>query len=800
MRSCVLALVLLLVRNARAEDASVRPESESPTEEVETGELELGAAGVIDARAPEARPSSASERSVEPGLLRAVPRSSTESLWTLVPSAFLVNHSGTYHASSVFFRGFDAGEGQDLEVLVDGVPINEPSNAHGHGYADTHFVIPEVVLRLRALPGPFAAEQSDFAVAGTMAHELGVARRGVRVALGAGSFDTQRLVGVVAPAGMETGTFLALDLRRSSGFGTNRSALSAAAMGRLELEVAPSLWVHVLAAGHAAEFASAGVVARRDLEAGRWSCGTEPFFCTPDPNQGGASARGLLAVGVGLRRPQERLDLTIFGGYRSLRIRENFTGFLVSEEGDGLDEQVGTAQLGARGRYRLGFTLLGRAHVFDAGLIVRRTDGESRMLRVRRSDGAPHTAVFDDVLRLTHVGGHLGVELSFADALDASLAVRADAFLLGTTERSLARVDRMGERVPERSDDAFGLAVQPRGTVRVHLFGAGAPEAPLPMRLDWTTSFGVGSRSADAIGLSTGERAPFAEVVASETGFVFGMEEASVAVEAQLSAFHTYVARDLVFSPTAGRNEPIGASSRLGAQVFVRLGVERWLDVAASFAWTQAYLLDAGASAWWNVVSSTALPYVPRWVGRLDAAVERPFALLGEPFVAGVALGIGALGERPLPLGGLAEPVVLVDASAHVGWRVLEVGVQVQNLFDARWASSVFDFAARWDPSAPATGVPDLHVAAGAPLAVFVTLALQIGETAAATEAGTETEAETEAATATETEAETGTATGTATEAATEAATETAAATEAETATEAANPGAGDENDARRGP
>lgn len=722
--------------------AEAAAEAEPYDDEIELDDaLDLSVEAVADVSVPDLAAASSSELHIEPGLLRAVPRPSAEALLTLVPSVFLVNHSGTYHASSVFLRGFDAGEGQDLEVLVDGVPLNEPSNAHGHGYADTHFVIPEVVRTVRASPGPFSPEQSDFAVAGSVEHELGVVDRGIRVGFDVGSFDSQRLMTVLAPHAMRDGTFLAVDLRRSSGFGTNRASLSAAAMGRLELEVARDLTFHVLLSGHFAEFGSAGVVSTRDVASGRLPCAADPDsqrFCTPDPNQGGASARGLLATGLHLRAPSSSLDVVLFGGYRSLRIRENFTGYLVDVRGDGLDEQYAVGILGFRGRYRSAFTVAARPQVLELGLVVRRHDGDSRMLRVRATDGVPHTAVFDDALHLTHIGAHAGLDLSFASELDARIAVRADAYALSATERAFASVDRMGERLPEASTDAFGVAVQPRATVRAHLYREGVapddgdattPDVPA-RQLTWTTSFALGSRSADAIGLAAGERAPFAEVVATETGLSLEVLEGDLDLDARVAAFHTYVGNDLIFRPETGRNQSVGSSSRIGAQAYLRVKHQAWLDVSASFAWNEAFLLGEGSgSTWVNFVSSVRLPYVPRWVGRLDAAVSHPVELLGETFRLSAALGVGWLGERPLPLGGMSEQVVLADASASLGWRLFTVGVAIQNLFDARWASSVFDYEARWDPSLPSTGRADPQVAMGAPFSLMVQLAVAFDET-----------------------------------------------------------------------
>ena len=47
------------------------------------------------------------------------------------------------------------------------MPINESGNLHGNGYADTHFIIPELVQSLRVVEGPFDPRQGNYAVAGS---------------------------------------------------------------------------------------------------------------------------------------------------------------------------------------------------------------------------------------------------------------------------------------------------------------------------------------------------------------------------------------------------------------------------------------------------------------------------------------------------------------------------------------------------------------------------------------------------------------------------------------------------------
>src|SRR5690606_25932456 len=121
-------------------------------------------------------------------------------------------------AQQVFLRGFDAREGQDIEFSVDGVPVNQVGNIHGNGYADTNFIIPELVEELRVLEGPFEPQQGNFAVAGSADYRLGLDQRGLTMKYMAGSFNTQRLLLLWGPANESHHTFGGAELYDTDGF------------------------------------------------------------------------------------------------------------------------------------------------------------------------------------------------------------------------------------------------------------------------------------------------------------------------------------------------------------------------------------------------------------------------------------------------------------------------------------------------------------------------------------------------------------------------------------------------------
>src|SRR5215831_6011239 len=83
-----------------------------------------------------------------------------------VPGMVVTQHSGDGKANQYFLRGFNLDHGTDFAFSVDGVPINLPSHAHGQGYSDLNFLIPELVDSIAFKKGPFFPEVGDFSGAG----------------------------------------------------------------------------------------------------------------------------------------------------------------------------------------------------------------------------------------------------------------------------------------------------------------------------------------------------------------------------------------------------------------------------------------------------------------------------------------------------------------------------------------------------------------------------------------------------------------------------------------------------------
>ncbi|MEM9191347.1 MAG: TonB-dependent receptor [Myxococcota bacterium] len=688
----------------------------------------------------EAPPVSTSDFDVEVGELRRVPRSQAQQMLTLVPGVLLTQHATEGHALAMFLRGFDAAEGEDLEVLVDGMPINEVSNAHGHGYVDTLFVIPELVASLRVVQGPFDPSQGDFATAGTAEYRLGLPERGFHLSVGYGRFNEVRTTALWGPSGASEGTFAGIRYGEGDGFGPNRSFRNASAMARYEGGADDgTLRYSLLGFASTGSWRSAGVLREDDFERrDNPNCPSDEdsqFFCFYDPNQGGSTLRGGLNGRVRFAGQNELGEVLAFGQARSLRIQENFTGFLTDprtdglpQRGDNFDQQYDVATLGARARYLVAQRLLGFDQRLEVGAHLRFDDADTITDRRRAELSVPYRSDFDRRVRETLVGAYVRADARLTRWLSLTAGGRLDFFGFNVTDRNFPTEDAVGPRLERTSTSASGLALSPRGTARVEVVEG----------LSFVLSGGLGARSSDAAALSEGLLAPFALVFALEGGLDFHYQSERPEVgaprrewngrgfrlEARGSAFATRVSQDLVFDPEAGRNSLLGPSVRSGLLAQVRARQHRWLDVLASITYTRAHLQPTNANDL-DLFAGPRLPFIPSVVARVDAAIVHDVDLLGETFELSGALGVQFVGERPLPFERVAEPFTLVDLAVGARWRFFELSFAVQNLFDTRYQNAVFNYASNFDdPELPPSMLAAQHFAAGPPLTFLATLAV----------------------------------------------------------------------------
>jgi iron complex outermembrane recepter protein len=715
-----------------AVQASAAPAATSPTPAAPPASVEeVQVRGRLEARSH-----GSSDYSVTVGELQAVPRTNASDALKLAPGFLLTNEGGSGHAEQVFLRGFDAHEGQDLEFTVDGVPINDAGNYHGNGYADTHFIIPELIHSVRVLEGPYAPQQGDFAVAGSAEYQLGLDRRGLTTEYTYGSFNTQRLLALWGPADASTGTFGGAEFYTTDGFGTNRQAKRGTAIGQYEIPVGQKGVLRLNATAYATEYNTAGVVREDDYDSGHVG-----FYGTEDPNQvGDTSTRASISATYENRFQAIDLSQQLFIVDRTMRLLEDWTGFLNDvqqptqtphvQRGDLIDFHFDELTFGGRGFARWHGQALGQRQEFEAGYFARIDQTTSTQYRDMAANQAPYLTDADLTSTLADVGVYVDANLRPAPWLALRGGVRAEGFVFDVLNNcavpSSVGVDTPSNQYPEvdqpclselehgvyrepiqRSSTGDG-AVMPRGTLVMGPFD----------HFEFALSAGTGVRSVDPSYIAQGLLTPFVTIQSEDLGVSYSNQVGTVNLAAKSVFFNTHSGQDLLFDPSEGRSTLASGSTREGWSGSAR-ALGGFFDVAANATAVKATFDD----------THLLVPYVPDLVLRGDLALfhDLPWRLDHRPILGTIGYGVSYVGRRPLPYSELSDVIFVSDASVSLAWTPWNVRLAATNLFDSKYKLGEYNYASDFQPQAEPTLAPERSFTAGAPRLIMLSVGMTLG-------------------------------------------------------------------------
>ena len=607
--------------------------------------------------------------------LRLRPIAREGELLETVPGMILTQHSGSGKSNQMFVRGFNLDHGTDFSTRVEGMPINIPSHAHGQGYTDLNFLVPELVDHVEYSLGSYDAEIGDFSSAGgahvrlrrTLDRPLFVAE------MGGNAF--QRLV-VATPASIGARGSLLVggelkgydgpwerpeDLRKRSG------------MLRYTWQGQTST-LSLLGLAYDNVWNASDQIPLRAVESGLVT-----RFGQIDPTLGGASSRYSLSgswtrstgdVGQLVELYAVRYDLDLFS---------NFTYLLDDpSEGDQIRQRDrGRWTLGGNALHRMPVALGPGEHSVAIGAQARSDWADVALQRTRERDVV--SIVRHDDVAQWNVGMHTTLDSDWSDRFRTSLGLRADIHGFGVT-------DRVSE-VEQSTTDAI---VSPKASAAWAI--ADGSEVYV--------SGGFGFHSNDArSAVPSGSPSdvtpvPLARSRGAEIGFRATPREG---LRSTVAFWGVDLDSELLFVGDAGTTEALGPSRRWGVTVanFHRIGDSWTADLDVSL--TRARFRDV-------------LPEEDRIPGAIENVVAAGMAY--APPAPGVfgAVRLRRFGSYPLVEDDSqrAKANQLLNATLGYRWGDVRLSASLLNLLNERHSDIQYYYPSRLGGE-PVGGVEDFH-------------------------------------------------------------------------------------------
>lgn len=617
-----------------------------------------------------------------------------------VPGLTVLQHSGEGKANQFILRGYNLDHGTDIGIWVDGMPINEPTHAHGQGYADINFLIPELTQRETYTEGPYYADQGDFSSVGSV-HISYADTIPDQLEATVGTFNFQRVFGAGTQS-LGNGKLLgAIEVKHYDGPwdpGDDQRELSS-----------------VLRYSGGAEdrgYSLTGMFyhdlwnATTDQPLRAIRAGLIGRFGTLDPSDAGYAQRASLS---GQFHDEMADGLLLVSGYaisNRLTLWNNFSHYLVDPvNGDQEQQHEDRSTFGADASFSHDFlgafhsTLLIGTHLRQDFNDVSRLPTRDRVLltpeQLAAANYAPSFSESDRV--------HLNSEALYAQLttiwtywLRSVIGFRQD-FMSGSDSGT-----NYGTASASLPQPKISLAFTPVATTELYL------------------SYGEDFHSDDLRGVNQArlqslEGAPF---LARQRGGEIGVrQQIGHQISGTVAVYDLRAESETAYDPDIGQDSPGPGSRRYGVELNLTYDPLRWLEIYASFSkdhsrFTSPYDDGTGHTGYF-------LANAPEYAGSLNVYVKA----LG-PWDADLQYRL--LGPYPLSADNAvhAPGYQEWDADVHYLWRDgWTFALGLYNLLDTHANAVEFWYVDRL-PGEPAAGVPDIHEH---PLEPF-TLRLTVGK------------------------------------------------------------------------
>lgn len=597
-----------------------------------------------------------------------------------VPGVIVTQHSGEGKANQYFLRGFNLDHGTDFATVVAGMPVNMPTHAHGQGYSDLNFLIPELVTGVQFSKGPYYADQGNFATAGASNISYANSLEKSIAHVEAGGEGYRRALFAVSPKIGAGHVIAALEVAHNDGPWVHPDDYEQV-NAVLRYSQGNSInGFSLTAMGSHGQWHSTDQVARRAVASGAIN-----RFGTIDASDGGRTSRYSLSADMQRRSHDGSAStrITAYGIGYDLNLFSNFTYYLDDPvRGDQVEQADRRFVLGASVAHRRLTRWSGHLVQNTVGVQVRNDDIANVGLYHTQNRVRMDTRSQDAVLETTG-GVYAQNEIEWTPWLRSIVGLRADA--------SRFRVSAFNSA---NSGTASAGLVSPKGGMTLGPWKGTEVYA----------NAGGGFHSNDARGTTITHDAggnPVERVtpLGRARGAEVGVRTVVVPhLQSTLSVWMLRLDSELVFAGDAATTQPSGPSARRGVEFTNYYSPSRWLIFDGDVSWSRAHFTALGP------VGEGSVPEAVGAVFSAGATIDGWHRTFGS-------LRWRYFGPRTLvednSVRSKATSLINLQAGYQFAAKV-KLAVDVFNLFNAAGSDVDYFYASRL-PGEPLGGIEDIH-------------------------------------------------------------------------------------------
>ncbi len=610
--------------------------------------------------------------------LNLKPINSSQEVLRKVPGLFIGQHAGGGKAEQLFFRGFDLDHGTDIDITVDGIPVNMVSHAHGQGYADLHFLIPELIDKIDFGKGSYYADKGNFSTTGYIDFKTKDKLENSSTAVEYGMFNTIRNVSLIKLLNTNTqNAYAATEYFLTDGaFDSPQDFSRINLFGKYSAYLNSGDKITFLSSYFTSKWNASGQIPQRAVDAGLIS-----RFGAIDDTEGGFTSRTNLSLHYNHKISDESFIKShfYFSKY-AFELYSDFTFFLNdSINGDQIRQKENRKIFGSD-------IVLNKIHKFS-NLNLKMQYGIGYLENQILGDELSHTKERKYTLQQIKLGnvyesngyGFVNSDFDFGNWM-INAAVRTDIF-------NFNYVDLLDTVYNSKS--LSKAIVSPKFNViynKSHNF-------------QLFLKAGKGFHSNDTRVVVAGDvKEMLPASYGSDLGFIW-KPFSSVIINSGI--WYLYLEQEFVYVGDEGVVEPSGETQREGVDFGIRYQIKPWLFFNNNINWCYGRSLN-------EPEGENYIPLAPDLTSTGGLSVKTDFGLTG-------GIHYRYMKNRPANENNsiTAKGYFITDLIVNYQYKKVSFGVSIDNLFNTDWNETQFATLTRLkNESAP---VDEIHFIPGTP-------------------------------------------------------------------------------------